>query len=802
MNLAQTKLTLDEWNSIEIPVSEKERQILKLIQNSYIDLDYSQNNTQSMLLFLKASYSDTIDNYIYITYFEKLIIKNLSYSYTDKLQYDKVKSLKTKLKQRDILRFKNADNLLERSKQNIFEYIILDIFKRVIKKREANNNAWVIGYYTIIYLLKNGNATCNTTFKIQLNKLLIKLKDEITIKDLIYRGKELIEQNTYLLKYSDDKLYKHQKILFREFKNNSNPKLILYIAPTGTGKTISPIGLTDQYKIIFVCAARHVGLALAKSAISANKCLAFAFGCEEDTDIRLHYNSAKRFERDRRTGGIRKVDNLVGDDVEIMITDLQSYILAMNYMCKFNNTKDIITYWDEPTITLDYETHECHDLIKTIWRENIIPNVVLSSATLPRLQEIESTITSFKTKFKGAEVIEINSFDCKKTIPLINREGYIEAPHYLYQQYGDLVECCKYCLINKTLLRYIDLDTIIECIKAINDRFQDSILDNEYLLENYFKEISKITLYNIKIYYLVLLTKLKPDRWLDIISYLNATREHHHKSNIYISTQDAYTLTDGPTIFLAENIDKIGLFALKQANIPKDILTNILHTLDKNNKINEQLTKLSKRLEDLTSKDSNNNNTKKLGDVNRGSPEEKQLHNTIKSLQESIDVISLPKKYIPNTNEHLSVYGKLSLHKSKAFTSDIDMSDIEKILMIDDIDDYWKILLMMGIGVFISHKSIKYMEIMKRLASSQSLYLIIASSDFIYGTNYQFCHGYISTDLKNISQEKIIQAMGRVGRGKIQQDYSFRFRNNQNIYNLFKYAKDKPEVLNMNRLFC
>ena len=123
------------------------------------------------------------------------------------------------------------------------------------------------------------------------------------------------------------------------------------------------------------------------------------------------------------------------------------------------------------------------------------------------------------------------------------------------------------------------------------------------------------------------------------------------------------------------------------------------------------------------------------------------------------------------------------------------------ILMIDDIDDYWKILLMMGIGVFISHKSIKYMEIMKRLASTQSLYLIIASSDFIYGTNYQFCHGYISNDLKNISQEKIIQAMGRVGRGKIQQDYSFRFRNNQNIYKLFKYAKDKPEILNMNRLF-
>ena len=32
------------------------------------------------------------------------------------------------------------------------------------------------------------------------------------------------------------------------------------------------------------------------------------------------------------------------------------------------------------------------------------------------------------------------------------------------------------------------------------------------------------------------------------------------------------------------------------------------------------------------------------------------------------------------------------------------------------------------------------MDIMKKLAEEQKLYLIIASSDYIYGTNYQFCH--------------------------------------------------------------
>jgi hypothetical protein len=106
----------------------------------------------------------------------------------------------------------------------------------------------------------------------------------------------------------------------------------------------------------------------------------------------------------------------------------------------------------------------------------------------------------------------------------------------------------------------------------------------------------------------------------------------------------------------------------------------------------------------------------------------------------------------------------------------------------------------MGIGVFTNHESIAYTEIMKSLADQQKLYVIIASSDYIYGTNYQFCHGYLSKDM-NLTQEKIIQAMGRIGRNKIQQDYSVRFRDDEQIKKLFSTESDKPEVRNMNRLF-
>ena len=135
------------------------------------------------------------------------------------------------------------------------------------------------------------------------------------------------------------------------------------------------------------------------------------------------------------------------------------------------------------------------------------------------------------------------------------------------------------------------------------------------------------------------------------------------------------------------------------------------------------------------------------------------------------------------------------------FTPEITESIVEEIMLIDDIDNMWKVLLLMGIGVFTNHESISYIEIMKKLAQEQKLYLIIASADYIYGTNYQFCHSYISKDLGYISQEKCIQAMGRVGRNNVQKSYSIRIRNNELINKLFKEDNNKPEVINMSRLF-
>jgi hypothetical protein len=282
---------------------------------------------------------------------------------------------------------------------------------------------------------------------------------------LVSSSSNYIGKNSLLLQYDNIKLYDHQKELFTIFKKNKLDtskskksikdnvfqvsqkkisKLVLYIAPTATGKTLSPIALSEGYRIIYVCAARHVGLALAKSAISTGKKIAFGFGCSCAEDIRLHYFAAVDYTKDWKSGKIRKVDNSNGEKVEIMICDIQSYEYAMYYMLQFNpNPENIILFWDEPTITLDYETHENHTHIKNTWSKNIIPNVVLSSATLPKEEEIGEVIVDFRSKFIDVENFEnsdvkihsIISHDCKKTIPIINSSGMACLPHHICTTY-------------------------------------------------------------------------------------------------------------------------------------------------------------------------------------------------------------------------------------------------------------------------------------------------------------------------------------------------------------------------------
>lgn len=915
MDLNQRKLNKSEWESIEVPVSSNEHEVLQMITKGYHDINIKENKFNSIFTFLKIEYSELLEDYLFNKYLRPTIEEIIKKNKIEFIKFVKKETKKRKhpsasegtnnegingdeiaekkalvevavgtdiqLKSADKIRVERFSDTSSIDKTSIYEFILLGHIEEIIRSRKEleieNDNKsiksiFTFNYYTLYKLLRNNIQKINRHL-IKISQGIIDLyEDDIDMSYIISNADELIEKNKSILKYSDLTLYEHQKEIYTIVKEK-RPKLILYTAPTGTGKTLTPLAISEQYRVVFVCAARHVGLQLAKAAISIQKKIAFAFGCASAGDVRLHYYAAKDYTINKRGGGIGKVDNSNGEKVEIIICDIKSYIPAMYYMLSFNKEQNIYTYWDEPTITMDYDKHEFHEIIQNNWKENIIPNVILSSATLPKIHELSETIADFKVKHPTAKIHSIVSHDCKKSIPIVNKDGLVVLPHYLSEDYNEVLRIAKHCENNLTLTRYFDLKEIIDFISFI---IHNGFTNSKMVIQRHFETIDDINMKSIKVYYIKLLQNINVSKWGEIynhfmvsrvsripinnivdtkgnriikknssigpgvskstssssssssgnmISRINSEQQEtsgatlkltaSNNAGIYVTTKDSFTLTDGPTIFISNDVEKIAQFCIQQANIPQIVMTDIMNKIEYNNGINSKINEFEKEMEFETKKiehtfggsnSSSKKSTKDCKKFNRDIPEEVDSKNRISRLLEEINLLRnmiksavLNDTFIPNKHHHLSKWAD-GLKTSSSFTSNIDEETINKIMLLHGIDDKWKILLMMGIGVFINHENIVYTEIMKRLADEQKLYMIIATSDYIYGTNYQFCHLYLSKDM-NLTQEKIIQALGRVGRSNIQQTYTLRFRDDLSIMKLFTNETEKPEIINMNRLF-
>lgn len=830
MDLTQTKLTRTEWDSIETPIGEEEREILHMIRDGFSNTQITKNKTQSLFTFLKVEQNRENERFLYDKYFKPIedrIVRKYNIGFSSKSlngiqgggQLKKIKSI-------DALRIQNLESNLESNKKNIFEFMLLDFCMELCRLLSKEDTKYAYFLYTLIQFRKASIHAINSHVLQFVNSAIELANAKTDLLTIIERAYVFIEKNPYLMGYEDKVLFSHQKELFQIFNRSSqeSPKLVLYSAPTGTGKTLSPLGLSQRYRIIFVCVARHIGLALAKSAISLEKKIAFAFGTQTADDIRLHYFAAADFTKDWRSGGIRKVDNSNGTKVEIMICDVKSYLTAMHYMLAFNDKTNIITYWDEPTITLDYETHELHTTIHKNWVENKIPNIVLSCATLPQEEEMLNTIADFRERFtsdtSSVEIHTINSYDCRKSIPIITKDGYCAVPHKMYANHKDLLECIEHCEKNKTLLRYFDLQEIVQFAFYIN---KNQLCLEEILFTNYFKNIDEITMNSLKLYYLKLLRYIPAENWPKIYKKMIEERRSKWSSEkplkkstsfdlasakaspistgILITTEDAWTLTDGPTIFLTEDATKIGQFYIQQSKIPDVVFQDLLQKIAKNHDLSEKIDKLEKLLEDKDTKEDTEKKTKaKEKDDENKSKEVKSLYKDLDQLKKQIRMITLDAEYIPNTKPHQTKWRSSNIDPA-AFSPNIDESTVKDIMSLT-VDNSLKILLLLGIGMFIEGVHPTYLEIMKRLAQNQDLFMIIASSDFIFGTNYNFCHGFIGKDMTKMTQAKTIQCLGRIGRSAIQSTYTVRFRDDEFIYNLFRTEPVKIEATNMAKLFC
>lgn len=849
----QTKLSKAEWQSVEIPVPDNEKRILDLIVSGFNDVNVRHNDNKSLLSVAKVEKSDNIESFFYTKFF-KPVVTEMVKLVKNRLKPDNpiltfhVKDVDAKkLKSADAIRVENMTSQIESNRTNIIEFVFLDFVKQMLMGYYNKSGPHAFHLYTLIQLRNISVPHINKHVLAFIDVCTQTVNRETSLTNIIKNAYDFIEKNPNIYKYGDITLYDHQKRLFNVFnkphdrKQQEQSNLVLYIAPTGTGKTLSPIGLVSNYRVIFVCAARHVGMALAKSAISAHKCVAFAFGCESADDIRLHYYSAAVYKINARSGGIGKVDNSVGTKVEIMICDVMSYLVAMYYMLSFNDRSRIVTYWDEPTIGMDYPEHPLHDIIHRNWSNNKIPNMVLSSATLPSEEQLMPMIMDFRTKFDNVRLTTIESFEFNKSISVLNKSGYSVCPHNMFEDWNKLQQCVAYCGTNKTLLRYFDLKEIVKFIDYLKET--PNLIPEEYSAEAYFDgSIANIKMNTIKTYYLDLLSHIKEEAWPNIHKYVTSTMQRKFDKSeikkttslsstststsfgggaltrmnsvasepsyvdkaksmsqasggILLTTADAHTLTDGPTIYLTENIKTIGNFYIQQSSIPKAVFDDIFAKLTENNVLLDKIAKLEASLEDelgeLASKE------KKMSGDQLSSPNARKIDEQINDLRSYIKVLTLEPVYVPNTVQHQNIW--TSIPVPNAFVPSIDPDTVKRIMELE-LDDRLKILLLLGIGSFETQENSAYTEIVKELAYQKRLFMIIASSDYIYGTNYQFCHEIIGKDLVQMSQQKTIQALGRVGRNNVQQDYTARFRDDTVIENLFRRPTDNIEATMMCKL--
>jgi hypothetical protein len=264
-------------------------------------------------------------------------------------------------------------------------------------------------------------------------------------------------------------------------------------------------------------------------------------------------------------------------------------------------------------------------------------------------------------------------------------------------------------------------------------------------------------------------------------------------NSVSFTSKDAMNIVHGPALWIIDDLSPISSL-IYEATIPPSILSDIETNLEYNSRVYNKIEQLSKNLEDKMSKMED-----KMIENQRFDSGTKEIQKNIGLLEKQMKRVQLNDMFIPNTSTHYKKWtDKDNFKTSNVFTSSLDDSYINKIIELD-IEVNYKLLLMMGIGI-LNKTNETYNTIMKELADNKHLLMIMASSDYIYGTNYQFAQCYMADNMQDLTQEKIIQAIGRVGRKEKNKTFTFRFLNNDHIDILFK-NNNYMEETNMNRLY-
>ena len=139
MDLNQHKLSKSEWESIEVPVSQEEKEILNLIITGYNDVNKKYNKYDSLFTFLKIEYNTAMEDHLYNKYFSKKIglLKSSLPDENAKLIDISVNS-KPSVKKADLIRIDKNDSS-KLSSSDVYELLLIELIEKIIKYKYTKN---------------------------------------------------------------------------------------------------------------------------------------------------------------------------------------------------------------------------------------------------------------------------------------------------------------------------------------------------------------------------------------------------------------------------------------------------------------------------------------------------------------------------------------------------------------------------------------------------------------------------------------------------------------------------------------
>ena len=648
---------------------------------------------------------------------------------------------------------------------------------------------------------------------IYLNKLLIK-KVEFSIKTMLTKIPRLSLSTEYdfLFPKTSVSPYPSQKELVNKVMTNKEA-LIFFISMIGTGKTtmIAPLAkyiekqqiksnvnnLNIKHELLFACSVEPVRHQVALLAYNCSIKFGIASSNTKKFRVINHFSTTN-------------------ENRQLVIADL-SMALELLKNAKQNNTCYTL-FIDEPTVGADQPNHPISRLVVQLLEE--APGMtILSSATMPRANEIPDLVKIYQTNHPHGKIEEVLSLESKIGCQVFTEQRTTIAPHVNCMNKEQLkVQIEK--IESMPFLRRIYTPLMMYHLydKMINNGIKKEMLPN---LEEIFIKPSNLSQGNIEkigIELLDILYKYGTDKSIKNITMLEDVQVEDFEKEQDIENDDNNESDED--IFETENVEEEEIkesidlnriftkqshyyiggcliacedpvnFALDKASKLLDILNSDKigglkkFVKDYDNKVQEYDNNLNKfnqrhnvKDEDFQKSDKNSaaygfhDGTRIKIKTSSGKKRNNEFEKNTKinDMKEQEGIIKpsfkFPYQFQINTLPFLKLFSPNKLKKIERSTIRTPFIDCEYDLGVsDDIT----LLLLCGIGIYTHNTTALtdlYLEKVLAYAEEGSLAFLISDDSICYGANYPFGHVIVedSFALKH-SIGTMFQLWGRAGR--------------------------------------